>query len=104
MTGYFARFFGLIAFAYFLYTLSQEPEIITDYTDMGTQSFDDIVSWGRNKLAGPMDDIGHGSPFSRPGDDLRKHLENLLREEEQDQQKEKEKEEAAAAAKEEEEE
>jgi len=50
--GYVARAVGLIILAYLMFRLSQEPEIINEYKDIGTQSFDDIINWGMLKLEG----------------------------------------------------
>lgn len=41
------------AFLFFLaYKLSQEPETLREYTSMGTQSFDDIIEWGKLQIEG----------------------------------------------------
>ena len=51
-----AEFGGrLVAFAFLcflVYKLSQEPETLKEYTSMGTQSFDDIIEWGKLQIEG----------------------------------------------------
>jgi translocation protein SEC62 len=68
--GYAARAFGLVFLAYFMYVLSQEPEIVHEYKDMGVQSFDDIVAWGRLKLEGKVEDLAAKDDFKQRIKDL----------------------------------
>lgn len=83
--GYAARGFGLVMLAYLMYKLSQEPEIIDEYKNIGTQSFDDIINWGMLKLEGKSEIVDPRA------EDLRKRINDLLDAVDEDEQIDKEK-------------
>lgn len=89
--GYLLRLIFLVVIAWVLYRLSLEPDIITDYGNMTKQSFEDIADWGYLKLEGKSEQVATTSGFKRPGDDMKKHIEDLLREDLENEKKAKEK-------------
>eukprot|EP01017_Pseudomicrothorax_dubius_P043871 TRINITY_DN7369_c0_g1_i3.p1 TRINITY_DN7369_c0_g1~~TRINITY_DN7369_c0_g1_i3.p1 ORF type:complete len:331 (-),score=77.85 TRINITY_DN7369_c0_g1_i3:79-1071(-) len=56
LAGYLFRLAGLLLTIFFVYRLYQEPEMIREYRDMGTESFFDVMEWGRLKLEGKSSD------------------------------------------------
>jgi len=68
--GYVARAFGLVLLAYLMFRLSQEPEIIQEYQNIATQSYDDIISWGVGKLEGQIEIVDKNKDFKKLINDL----------------------------------
>ena len=53
--GLAMRFVGLCILGLFIYKLNEEPVMLTDFKDMGAQTFDDIIEWGTLRLEGKVD-------------------------------------------------
>lgn len=48
--GFVCRLVLVLFFGYVFWSVYKEPEILKEYSELSTQSYEDVVSWGRLKL------------------------------------------------------
>ncbi|CAD8149495.1 unnamed protein product [Paramecium octaurelia] len=51
------RLIGIIAFIFLIYVIVQEPSYITGFQDASSQTIDDILDWGKDKLEGKQEPL-----------------------------------------------